>query len=51
MSCAQGTSSHTIVQRSSETADKIVSGFAPFSRTALLPATRLPIQWNFAPVW
>ena len=47
---AQGTSSHTIVHLSLETASSMISGVVPFSSTALLPAHKLPIQWNFAPV-
>ena len=33
-----------------EIAESMVSGRVPLSSTARLPATRLPIQWNFAPV-
>ena len=40
-----------MVQRSFEMVDRMVSGLVPFRSTALLPATRLPIQWNLAPVW
>ena len=42
--CAHGTNSHTMVQCSLDTADNICSGLVPLRRTALLPATRLPIQ-------
>ena len=43
--------SHTMVQCSLETASRMISGVVPLRSTALLPAHRLPIQWNFAPVW
>ena len=36
---------------SSEMAFRMISGEVPFSSTARLPAKRLPIQWNLAPVW
>lgn len=29
---------------------RMISGVVPLRSTALLPAHRLPIQWNFAPV-
>ena len=29
----------------------MISGVVPVRSTALLPAHRLPIQWNLAPVW
>ena len=51
MSCAQGTSSHTIVHCSSDAACRMTSGFVPLRSTALLQVHSDPIQWNFAPVW
>jgi len=50
MSCAHGTRSQTIVIRSSDTARKIHSGLTPRSKTARLPARKLPNQCIFAPV-
>ena len=51
MSCAQGTSSQTIVHFSSVMVRRIHSGFTPRSKTALLPEIRLPNQCIVAPVW
>ena len=51
MSWHQGTSSHTMVHRSWETASKMALGEFPFSRTARLPVKREPNQCILAPVW
>ena len=50
ISCAHGTSSHTMEQRSSLTVRMIHSGLTPRSSTALLPEYRLPNQCILAPV-
>ena len=50
MSWHQGTSSHTMVQRSRETASKMAWGVLPFSSTARLPVNREPNQCILAPV-
>ncbi len=51
MSWAQGTSSHTMVQRSELTVCNMVCGSTPRKSTAREPDMRLPIQCIFAPVW
>ena len=51
MSCAHGTRSHTIVQRSLETVSSTVLGETPRRSTPRPPTSRLPIQCMQAPVW
>ena len=51
MSCTHGTSSHTMVQCSSDTASKMLWGVTPRNSTALEPEMRLPNQCILAPVW
>ena len=51
MSCAQGTSSQQMVQRSSLMVWKMVCGVTPRSRTLREPTSRPPSRWILAPVW
>ena len=44
ISCAQGTSNHTIVHFSLDAASRINSGFVPFNKTALLPDIKAKIE-------